>query len=290
MARTIRPLDAKIEMVPIANIKNVFDVRVSLDEDRVIQFAGLYEGGVALPPVMLQKLAEDEYAYIDGRTRGAAREYLNLKDVPAIVQNGIPDYLQLYATALKSNWGGAKPPSREDISHTALRMLELGASRKAIREHFEFLPSGAAMAYIAQAMSVLARRRLSKALDAIADGVSIERAAKEQGVKADYLKNVVTGKKGTWGKSRTNEQQITVEFKRHIARSLRAANGSIGMKLAALFQQVESGDISTKAADGIIKSWAEHLRQTTIRIKDWQSRLESISTEQDRASMVKLEE
>ena len=35
-----------VQLIPIKSIVNKFDVRVALDEDRVIQFAGLYDGGV----------------------------------------------------------------------------------------------------------------------------------------------------------------------------------------------------------------------------------------------------
>src|ERR1035438_6817341 len=108
----------KVQMVLLSQIVNKFDVRTSLDEDRVVQFAGYYEAGMELPPVSLVEIAENKYAYIDGRTRGAARAYLNIPDVPATISNNPEDASQLFVQALQANWGGAKPPTRNDIIHT----------------------------------------------------------------------------------------------------------------------------------------------------------------------------
>lgn len=204
-----------IEMIPLSAILNKFDVRIALDNDRVVQFAGLYQGGVNLPPVRIVRLDEDTYAYIDGRTRGAARAYLNLKDIPAVICNGSlrDDPVELFAEALESNWGGAKPPSQADVIHCVLRMLELGASQSAIRERLNFIPSGAASAYISSARSVLQKRRLTKALDAVAEGMTVESASQMFKCKLDRLKNAISGKKGTFGEHRSSEQQVAVEIK-----------------------------------------------------------------------------
>lgn len=274
----------KIEMLLLAEIVNKFDVRTALDNDRVLQFAGLYEAGVELPPVRVVKLDEG-YAYIDGRTRGAARAYLNLKDVPAVVCNGSlrDNPVELFAEALESNWGGAKPPTREDITHTILRMLELGASQKLIRERLSFLPGGSASAYIAWARSVLQKRRMSKALDAVASGVSLAASAEMHKVKPELLKNAISGKRGNWGSARSNEQQVAVSLKQYISRELFSANAGIGKKMEGLLKKVDEGDVSGAVAEGVIRAWSEHLRKTQLRIDDWSNRLAAISQEQNRA-------
>jgi hypothetical protein len=275
----------KIELIPLAQIVNKFDVRIALDEDRVVQFAGLYEGGVSLPPVRLVKVDDDQFAYIDGRTRGAARAYLNLPNVPAVICNGSlrDDPVELFAEALESNWGGAKPPTRDDITHTLLRMLELGATMKAIRERLRFLPMGAMNAYLAHARSVLAKRRLSKALDAVAEGVSVKTAAEMHKVKPEHLKDVISGKKGRWGASRSEEQQIAVEVKAYISRSLFSANAGIAKKVEGALKKVEEGEMSAAVASSIVHAWAEHIRKSAIRIEDWKARLTAITAEQDKA-------
>lgn len=289
--KTVTPAPAeKVEMIPLNRIVNKFDVRVSLDEDRVIQFAGLYEAGVKLPPVRVVRLDEDHYAYIDGRHRGASRAYLNLTDIPAVVANGPlrDNPVELFAEALELNWGGAKPPSREDITHTILRMLELGASWKSITDRLTFLPTGSARAYISWAQSVLQKRRLSVALDSIAEGMSVGDAAHFYKLKPDFIKNVISGKKGKWGGNRSEQDQLSAKLKSYISTKLFAANAGISKNVQFLFQKVESGEVSPKVCSEVLKNWSEHMRKTTIRIDDWKARLEAVTREREKA--VKKEE
>lgn len=274
-----------IVMLPLASISNKFDVRVSIDNDRVLQFAGLYEGGVSLPPIRVVKIDEDKYAYIDGRHRGAARAYLNLKDAPSVICNGSlrDNPFELFAEALESNWGGAKPPTRDDISHTIVRMIESGGSQKAIRDRLSFLPPGSCRMYIASAKSTVAKRRLSRALDGVSEGLSLSRAAEQNQIKIGLLRDAISGKRGRWGKNRTTEKELEIELKSYISNALLSANAGIGKKLQELLKKVDDGEVSAKIASGVIKAWRDHLRKTGLRVDDWQSRLDAISSEQDRA-------
>jgi hypothetical protein len=272
-------------MIPLANIVNKFDVRVALDQDRVIQFAGMYEAGLELPPIRVVKLDEDTYAFVDGRHRAAGRGYLGLTDVEAIVSNGSlrDDPVELYAQALEANWGGAKPPTREDITHTLVRMLEAGAQRSVIYERLSFLPKGAARAYLADAHSKISRRRIGKALDAISDGLTVEEAAKTNKLKPRQLKDILKGKKGKWGKNRSDEVQLANDIKAYISAQLFSANTGISKKLLDMFRKVDSGEVSAAAAAGVIKAWKEHLRKTSLRVDDWTARLNAITEEQAKA-------
>lgn len=239
-----------------------------------------------LPPVRVVRIDDDRYAYIDGRTRGAARAYLNLPDVPAVICNGSlrDDPLELYAEALESNWGGAKPPTREDIAHTIQRMLELGASQKAIRERLHFLPSGAASAYISWANAVLNKRRMARALDAVAEGLSVEGAACDNKVKVNLLRDAISGKKrGNFGSDRSDEARVLVDQKKYISDVLKSANTGISKRLEMTLKKVDSGEVSHKTAVAIVAAWREHLRKTMLRIEDWQARLDALATEHDKA-------
>ena len=280
----------KVEMIPLSSITNKFDVRISLDEDRVVQFAGFYEAGMELPPVRLVKIAEGSYAYIDGRTRGAARAYLNMTDVPAVICNGsLQDRpVELFVEALKSNWGGAKPPTRDDIIHTITRMLESGASQTTCRERLNFLPPGSVRAYIASARSTIMKRKISKALDQVSEGYSVDEASKRCAVPLDTLKDVISGKKGRWGKNRSQEAEYGVALKSYISATLRSTNNGIAKKVQDALQKVNDGDVSEKIVADVLKFWADHTRKTTVRIADWKDRLAAISSEQDNASIAEL--
>jgi hypothetical protein len=273
-------------MIPLAKIENRFDVRMALDDDRVLQFAGMYESGMSLPPVELVSTGEDgNYAYVDGRHRGAARAFLNYADIEATIRPGTTadDPIGLYASALRANWGGAKPPSRGDIIHTIIRLVELNIPQSEIRKRLDFLPSGSSKAYISTAVGTVQKRRLALALDAVADGLSAEAAAELHGIQLETLQNTISGKKGKFG-NRSDEQQYTAEIKSYISQKLFAANAGISNKIGSMLKRVEDGEVSATLAESVIKAWQTHLRQTNLRIVDWQHRLRAITTEQEKAA------
>ena len=126
----------KSQPIKISQISNRFDVRVKLDYDRVLQFVGFYQSGVPLPPVTLveiQAASADPamYAYVDGRHRGAARQYLNLDDIEATIIKNPNDPAELYAMALEANWGPSPLPPTRDIG---LRCYLLNNGQRIIEE------------------------------------------------------------------------------------------------------------------------------------------------------------
>jgi hypothetical protein len=277
------PTKPKVVMIPLAQITNRFDVRTKLDEDRVLQLMGCYEAGQELPPIEVVQFADDGYAYVDGRHRGAARAYCNFTDIAAIVIDNPNDPAELFARALEANYGGSKPPTRDDITHTVVRMLELGATQTAIRERLQFLPVGALKAYIASARGSIMKRKIAKAMDDIGDGLTIDTVAARYRIPLDSLKDVVKGKKGKWGKGRSTEAELAIAFKSYISTELRAANSGISKKMEFMLQKVDAGEMSYKAAKGVIHAWSEHLRKTGIRVMDWNARLDAIAGETTKA-------
>jgi hypothetical protein len=127
------------------------------------------------------------------------------------------------------------------------------------------------------------KRRISRALDAISEGDTIEAASKKSGVPLDSLKDVMSGKKGKWGSGRSNEKDFCNSIKAHISSSLKATNTSISKKIEYMLTKVQDGEISYKEAYGVIRAWAEHLRKTGIRIADWRARLNAASGEIDKS-------
>ena len=161
-----------------------------------------------------------------------------------------------------------------------MRMLEAGANHKGIRSRLDFLPPGSTRAYIAQAMGNISKRRIAKALDAISEGATVVQAAASYKLKPETLKQIVAGKKGKWGKSRSDEVQLGVEIKAYISRVLFSANAGISKKIQDILLRVSEGEISVKIAEDVIKAWKKHLSHTTLRISDWESRLLAVVAEQ----------
>lgn len=265
-------------MIPVDKIINRFDVRVNLDDDRVLQFVGMYEAGVELPPVRVIELADGKYAYVDGRTRGAALAVMGRKQVEAVIMVDGLSTCELYAEALRSNWGGAKPPTRSDITHTITRMLESGETPTAIRKGLDFLPRGAINAYIATAQGILTKRRISVALDHVAEGrTTLKEAAMESKIDLPALRMALKGKNKGF-RSRDEQAERAHDLQLHILHSLQKANLSIGMKVSDMLQEVEHGDMSPVLAEKVIRSWFNHLRKATLKATDWNQRLENITT------------
>lgn len=264
--------------IELEKISNKFDVRTKLDDDRMLQFAGMYESGMELPPITVVKTGDDSYAYVDGRHRGAARAFLDLKNVMAVVLNGSlsENPAELFARALEANWGGSKPPTRSDIEHTITRMLECGVSQTSIRERLQFLPGGALKAYISAARTNITRRKISRALDEIGEGYSLTDAAKRAGLKEEILKDVVKGNKRKFGHSRNDEDEYLNALLGYVSTQLRATNTGISKKMTFLLEKVELGEVSSKNAAKVLLAWKEHLRKTSLRITDWQSRLNAL--------------
>lgn len=280
--RGLTTMKQKTSIIPLAQIENKFDVRIKLDEDRILILVGLYEGGIELPPIKVVRLDDDKYAYVDGRHRGAARAYLNQPDIEAIVltQDRLGDPIGLFVEALQANYGGAKPPTRDDVAHTVIRMMELGAKQVEIKERLSFMPIGSINMYIGWAKGVLHKRKMRSALDLIADGSSVNDAAAEVKLKPDVIRDFLQGKKRKWGKDTSSEKQQCNELKIHISKSLRTANSSIGKKIEGLLKAVDDGEISLKVAESVVNAWESHLSRTLIRVKDWQSRFVAVASNQ----------
>jgi ParB-like chromosome segregation protein Spo0J len=263
------PVVVKVE---ILHIINKFDVRKSLDDDRILQFAELIQNGAEFPPITVIQLEEGGYAFVDGRHRAAAYALLNLTEIPAIIKpEGSSSVLALFAEALAANYGGAKPPTSEDIRHTVTKLIEAGEREASIRKALHFIPLPILRRYLSDASSTLKKRRIREALDAIAGGVSIPDAAKRYKIEEGLLRDAIAGRKRQWGSS--GEASLLAESVQYVNTVLRSANTGIGKKVQALLGKVGSGELSPEVVEKVLDAWATKLNGATHRIKDWKERL-----------------
>jgi ParB-like nuclease domain len=274
---------AKQQVVNIAlsKIENVFDVRTTLDEDRVKQFALQYQTEDPPPPILVVQLDEEgeKFAYVDGRHRGAGCAYLGFTDIPAIIDNtGLKDDpLALYAKALQSNWGGAKPPSQQDIAHTFIRLIEEGVTQKDIRTRFNsFIPRGSLEFYIQWAKGVLHKRRITQAKTAISEGMNVEEAAATYRLKTETVKDAVAGNKRHWGKDAPSENYVVTDHKVYIGKALKSANLGIAKKIDILMRETDAGGLSADALIQVIEFYQKHVKRTLINIEDKLARAKAL--------------
>ncbi len=274
--------------IPLKQIENKFDVRVSLDQDRVLQFVGAYESGDDPPPIRVVKLDDDRYAAVDGRHRMAARQYLNLEEILAVVVNGSlkDNPVELFAMALEANCGGSKPPTRDDITHTIGRMLECGASQTTIRERLCFLPKGSVRTYIASAIAALNKRKVAKAMDHLVAGKTIQESAKAVALKEDILLLAIKGQSGKWGKNRDGETEFITAMKAYISTELKSANNGISKRLEGAVKKMDDGELSVEGVRSIVTAWKEHLRKTSLRMADWEARINAVAESHEKSAMI----
>ena len=281
----------QVKMIPLALIKNKFDVRVALNDDRVLQFAGMYEdearGLGEVPPVELVELADGAFAIKDGRHRVSSRDFLGLSDVPAVIVP-IGDIGQMFAEALKANYGGAMTPTRQDIIHTVTRMFENGSTQTQVRELLSFLPSGSLRIYIQSARTNIIKRKYNEAVKRLGEGATIDEAARATGLTVKGIQDKLNGERAKWGKDRSESLEYATSVKAYVSSQLKSVHNGIAKKLQDLLVKVNDGDVTYIDASGVIKAFRDHAAHTRTRIEDWQARLDGLETEFKKAAGVKL--
>ena len=125
-------------------------------------------------------------------TGAAAHQLLDKPDIMAIVVER-KDPAQMFSQALLANWGGALPPTTNDIRHTVRRMLEAGATHATVRKELSFLPLSQLNKYIDDSKSQMKKVKIRAALDAIADGLRPHEAAEKFEVDLESIKSAISG-------------------------------------------------------------------------------------------------
>lgn len=266
----------KIVSLPIQDIANRFDVRKELDEDNIIRLAELYQNNVDLPPIQVT-LINGVYCYVDGRHRAQARLMLDMPTIDCEIVTET-DTLQLYADALRANYGGAKPPTRADIEHTIKCMVEAGARETHIKAKLDFLPAGVIRVYMNTVKSSINKRRMAAALDAITEGMTLVDSAEKYGLEIDALKDALQGKKKRFGGSQTGFLTDSINA---ITTTLKSSTAVIAGRMKVLFGKVEDGEATIETAARVLDHWESKATQSLHRIKDWRERLRAISSRKD---------
>lgn len=258
--------------IEISSIRNLFDVRRALNEERVLALAELIMGGVELPPIEVI-IDTDAFAFVDGRHRAAAYQLLDKPEIMAVVVER-KEPAQMFSQALLANWGGALPPTVNDIRHTVRRMLEAGATHVVVRKELSFLPLSQINKYIDDSRSQMKKVKLRAALDAIAEGLRPLEAAEKFGLDLESVKAAVSGRKQKFGKG---DVGIEAENKVYIKGQMKSASMGICKRIENLFHYVDAGEVSSVTVVKIIDQWEETLRKTMGRIPDWRQRLDAIT-------------
>ena len=236
--------------IEIAKIVNQYDVRRALNDERVLSLAELIEGGVELPPIQVI-MGDDGWIFVDGRHRAAAHTLLDKKEIVAVVVDK-QESAKMFSQSLLANWGGALPPTTNDIRHTVRRMMEAGATATTVLKELSFLPASQLKKYIDDSRSQMKKIKIRMALDSIADGLRPNEAAAKFDVDLESVKAAISGIKKKFG---SGDVGIESENKVYVKTVMKSATVGITKRLENLFHYVDAGEIRSVTVTKIIDEW-----------------------------------
>ncbi len=259
-------------LIEIAKLKNEYDVRKVLNDERVLVLAELIQEGLELPPIQVA-MGENGWIFVDGRHRAAAHTLLDKTEILAIVVER-KEPAKMFAQSLFANSGGALPPTINDIRHTVRRMLESGANATTVLKELSFLPVSQIRRYIHDSQEQMKRVKIRMALDSIAEGLRPVDAAAKYNVDLESLKAAISGIKKKFG---AGDVSIESENKVYVKSQMRSVYVGITKRLENLFHYVDAAEIRSVTVTKIIDEWEGVLLKQLGRIKDWRERLQAIT-------------
>lgn len=266
---------SKNRVVKLKDIKTNFYVRRGINQDHVLMLAELYESAMlehkdsvtASQAIDLIRLTE-EGEMVDGRHRKEAMELAQLTDIKVtIVPAMSPAALVVEAT--RANYGGALPPTREDMIFTVEQLLSKhGMTAKAVEDSMTMLPKSVVRKYINMANKRINEARLKLAISDITSGSTLLQAARNHNLKPEAVQLALEGKKP---KARVGAVQLAAVLTTYH----KSYAVQIGRVINKAIDDYRDGEISEDALQGAINHFGHLLRRMFIRVEDWNNRLKA---------------
>jgi hypothetical protein len=256
----------RIVTVPIDHLRVTFNVRTSLDQDRVVQLALLYE---AKHPVELIKITRDNEV-VDGRTRIEAMRLAGLFEAQAeIVEEH--ERVALLGLALRSNMGGAQQATKADIVFTIQQMLEAGAKQGTIINALQPYPPSAVRRWYTDAIHDRDRRKLTAAKAAVAEGgMKMKEAATKFQVEEEDLRAALMGEK----KKKT--QVGLASLKGRVTNIYRSHAQTFARQMIKLHDDYRDGVVAAETIDSFLDAWEAANRRIQSNIFEWRTRTRNL--------------
>jgi hypothetical protein len=268
---------SKVIQVPLSDLKTSFYVRKKLNEDHVLQLSLLYEAGEKLPPL---EIGWDNEV-IDGRHRKAALELLGRTTADCHVhgQRGVGESIVI---ALKANVGGALPPTKEDVVHSMILLLNQGWTQRRIIDNMPF-PADVTRIYIKNAWSIVLDAKLQSALKAISEeGCTVKVAAEKYGVPIEKIQDRLTPKK------RKKDVQTPAWRKSHISRLYQGFHRKIAYEFQQIIRDYEDHKMTDVEVYDLIDGIYDLIKNGEKRLDDHRSRFTHIAEEISKLSSIEM--
>jgi hypothetical protein len=269
---------AKPVDILLTDLKVDFFVRKKLNDDRVLQLAMLYEANEPLPPLEVNW----ENQVIDGRHRKAALEMLGRKTASchSVGQKTLGDSLVL---ALKANVGGALPPTKDDIVHTMIQLLNQGWPQRKILAAIPF-PLEVSKRYIKDAWGIVLNAKLSSAMKAISeDGLTVKVAAEKFGVPVEKLQEHLNPNR------KKQKQQSVAHRKVHIQRAYQGFHRKIAHEIGQLVMSYEQHKTSEEEVFEMFDMIFDLIGKGTKRVEEHRQRFVALAQETSKLGEIDMQ-
>lgn len=244
-----------MQLVAVNDLKLDFFVRTTLNDDRVIQMALMYEsdGLKALPPLLVTK----DYKIIDGRHRLEGLKMFGAKNAPIEIDPET-DPIKLYQKAIDANLGGSLPPSTADIQSNMQSMIKNGMKSTEIKTWWSTrIGTASANKNYGYASSHLTASKLIQAISAITnEGLTVLQSAQKFGVDVGSIQDKLNGR----NKKLSNSVKVVNE----LTNKAEGLNRSIGKTFSHLMTDLTRGEadpLEVRKYIDKIKNEGEYLSQ-----------------------------
>lgn len=263
----------KHKVVKLAELKTRYFVRKGINQDHVLMLAELYEAAfleskdsVTASKAIQSIQVTEELEVVDGRHRKEAMELAQLTDVRVELLPPMTT-AELVVAAAKANYGGALPPTREDMIFTVEQLLtKHGMTAKMVEDSLTMLPKSVARKYINMATKRIHDLKMRLAITDITNGINLAAAAKVHGLKPEAIQMVLEGKRP---RSKTGAAQLSSALTSyHKGYAIQ-----VGRVINRALEEYRDGEISEDAVQVSINHYGHLLRRQFLRVEDWQNRL-----------------
>lgn len=256
-------------------ILNTDDIRVEiyarekLDEDRVLEFALLFEQPDYMDRIPAIEITPDG-SLIDGRQRLEGAKISGIQNGIRCKIKKVADKVNHIEEALKANFGGSVPPKKADIIMVIKDMIFAGASRNRAIEFMKSLyPPSVATKYVDEARHGINRDKMRDAKrDVLDNGLTIPTSAAKYGLDPERLREELGGRKK---KNVVNAGDFNKILSTHFR--------SHGQKVFNLTKKVrehyQDGDIKRESVLEVYKYILKYINQHQSRMMEEIQRFEN---------------
>lgn len=258
-------------IVALADIKQSFSVRLSLDSERVALFESLYRTGADLPPLLLTT----ENELLDGRHRKAALENLGRSEA-LCTRRTVTSTADAIMIAFTANLGGALPPSQGDMQKVVRLLIAEKLSMRSIvdlmAERANAMPRRYISKMVDDVRTAIKKAAVDRAARAVlTEGKTLDAAAEEFGVESEQVRLRLSAD-GIRGDAQNVEAEKLANVLSGLSTSFKSVSRVVGSNLKHALKMHELGAVEDDYVHAILRDVSSRIRRLQKSQEDWERR------------------